>query len=116
MTGHAIDPSPRPAWLENEALAACRKALEEVIDPELGYNIVGLGLVYGVTAEPGGRIVIAMTTTTIGCPATDYLLAGARNSVSSLPGVASVDVNLTYDPPWTPEMMEAAARRYFGMG
>ncbi|MGC1465678.1 MAG: metal-sulfur cluster assembly factor [Pseudolabrys sp.] len=96
-----------------------KEALRGVIDPELGYNIVDLGLVYDVAVEDGGAggvARIAMTTTTRGCPATSYLKDGAREAASVVPGVASVDVSLTYDPPWTPEMMTDQAKEHLGIG
>lgn len=91
-----------------------REALRRVIDPELGYNIVDLGLVYDVTAEDG-VVRVTMTTTTRGCPATGYLKNGARDSVEAVAGVAAVEVTLTYDPPWTPQMMSPEAKRRFGI-
>jgi metal-sulfur cluster biosynthetic enzyme len=91
-----------------------REALRQVIDPELGYNIVDLGLIYGVVAEDGD-VRIAMTTTTPGCPATSYLQNGAREAASGVPGVASVEVTLTYEPRWTPELMSAEAKARFGI-
>ena len=115
MTENDFDANGHPVWVHNESLAPFRQMLEQVIDPELGYNIVGLGLVYDLTAEPDGTVCIEMTTTTTGCPAADYLLAGAGNSLAALQGVTSVKVNLTYDPPWTPERMEAEAKRRFGI-
>jgi metal-sulfur cluster biosynthetic enzyme len=96
-----------------------KEALRIVIDPELGYNIVDLGLIYDVTVEDsgtGGIAHIAMTTTTRGCPATSFLKDGARDAASFVPGIASVDVNLTYDPPWTPEMMTEQAKEHLGVG
>jgi metal-sulfur cluster biosynthetic enzyme len=99
-----------------EALAQeITNALCIVIDPELGYNIVDLGLVYEVAVEDGGVARITMTTTTRGCPATDYLREGARDSAAGVPGVETVDVVLTYDPPWSPRMMSADAARHLGI-
>lgn len=92
-----------------------REALRRVIDPELGHNIVDLGLVYDVTVEEGGIARITMTTTTPGCPATDYLKRGASEAASSVPGVEFVDVNLTYEPRWAPELMSAEAKAHFGI-
>jgi metal-sulfur cluster biosynthetic enzyme len=86
-----------------------------VIDPELGYNIVDLGLVYDVAVEDGGLVRVAMTTTTRGCPATGYLRDGARDAASSVPSVGTVDVALTYNPPWTPDMMTADAKHHLGI-
>lgn len=91
------------------------QALRLVIDPELGYNIVDLGLVYEVVAEEGGTVTILMTTTTRGCPATNYLKDGARDAAWSVPGVEFVDVRLTYEPPWHPGMMTDDAKRHLGM-
>jgi metal-sulfur cluster biosynthetic enzyme len=92
-----------------------RDALRLVIDPELGYNIVDLGLVYAVAIEDGGGAHITMTTTTRGCPATDYLKNGARDATWSVPTVEFVDVALTYDPPWTPDMMTPEAKQHLGI-
>ena len=78
-----------------------KDALRLVIDPELGYNIVDLGLVYDVVVAERGVVNITMTTTTRGCPATSYLTDGACDAASAVPAVEFVDVKLTYDPPWT---------------
>jgi metal-sulfur cluster biosynthetic enzyme len=91
-----------------------KDALRLVIDPELGYNIVDLGLVYNVAIEAGAAH-ITMTTTTRGCPATNYLADGARDAACAVPTVESVAVELTYDPPWTPQMMSAEAKRHLGI-
>jgi metal-sulfur cluster biosynthetic enzyme len=92
-----------------------KDALRLVIDPELGYNIVDLGLIYDVAVEDGGVAHILMTTTTRGCPATSYLKDGAWNAICAVPAVEFVDVKLTYEPPWTPEMMSAEAREHLGI-
>ena len=72
------------------------EALRQVIDPELGYNIVDLGLVYGVAVDEGGIARVTMTTTTEGCPATNYLMEGAHDAAEGLPDITSADVTLTY--------------------
>ena len=92
-----------------------KEALRLVIDPELGDNIIELGLVYYVSVGEGGVAHIVMTTTTRGCPATAYLKDGARDSARSVPGVEFVEVALTYEPPWTPEMMTPDARLRLGI-
>jgi metal-sulfur cluster biosynthetic enzyme len=92
-----------------------KDALRLVIDPELGYNIVDLGLVYDVTVEDGGVAKITMTTTTRGCPATGYLKDGARDAAWNVPTVELVDVELTYDPPWSPQMMTPEAKHHLGI-
>ena len=87
-----------------------REALRGVIDPELGGDIVELGLVYWVAVEESGAAHIVMTTTTRGCPAAAYLETGVRESAAAVPGVASVDVVMTHEPPWTPDMVSEQAR------
>jgi metal-sulfur cluster biosynthetic enzyme len=100
----------------DEALAAIiREQLRQVIDPELGYNIVDLGLVYEV-AVAGGRARVVMTTTTPGCPATNYLRQGAGECAAGVEGVDAAEVELTYDPRWSPEMMSPEAKAHFGIG
>jgi metal-sulfur cluster biosynthetic enzyme len=89
-------------------------ALRVVIDPELGYNIVDLGLVYSIKAAEGGVVDIVMTTTTRGCPATSFLKDGARDGAWAVPGVEFVDVTLTYEPHGTPEMRTDAAKQHLG--
>lgn len=82
-----------------------RNALRMIIDPEIGRNIVDLGLIYGVVVEEGGVVRVTMTTTTRGCPASGYLKEAVGNCVWCVPGVEYAEVRLTYEPPWTPEMM-----------
>src|SRR5690606_22961102 len=97
---------------DTDALAErLRAALRLVIDPELGFKIVDLGLVYDIDADAEGNARIKMSTTTRGCPATEYLHGGARDAASAVAGVKSVDVVLIYQPPWTPEMMTTEAQR-----
>ncbi|MCA6111727.1 metal-sulfur cluster assembly factor [Bradyrhizobium cenepequi] len=93
-----------------------RTALRDVIDPEIGFNIVDIGLVYDIAVEEDGVARISMTTTTRGCPATNYLRDGAGEAAQSVAGVHWADVQLTYDPPWTPDMMSQTAKDYLGVG
>jgi len=92
-----------------------REALREVIDPEIGFNIVDIGLVYDIAVEAGGIAKVTMTTTTRGCPATNYLRDGAGEAARNVDGVELADVRLTYDPPWTPDMMTPIAKDYLGI-
>lgn len=104
------------AQINEDLVGQIKEALRTVIDPELGYNIVDLGLIYNVAVEEGGIARITMTTTTQGCPATSFLAYGARDSASGVPGIESVDINLTYEPPWTPEMISREAKQHLGIG
>jgi metal-sulfur cluster biosynthetic enzyme len=89
-------------------------ALHEVIDPELGYNIVDLGLIYGLEVKDG-LIGITMTMTTPGCPAQDYILSGVYERSRSLPGAQSVDIDLVWDPPWSAHRMTPIAKAHFSI-
>ncbi|WP_454621107.1 metal-sulfur cluster assembly factor [Bradyrhizobium cenepequi] len=93
-----------------------RTALRDVIDPEIGFNIVDIGLVYDIAVAEDGVARISMTTTTRGCPATNYLRDGAGEAAQSVAGVHWADIQLTYDPPWTPDMMSQTAKDYLGVG
>lgn len=82
-----------------------RAALRMIIDPEIGKNIIDLGLVYDIAVEEGGVVYVTMTTTTRFCPATDFLKEAVQACVWYVPGVEYAEVRLTYEPPWTPEMV-----------
>ncbi|HTO40316.1 MAG TPA: metal-sulfur cluster assembly factor [Rhizomicrobium sp.] len=88
-----------------------RFVLRGVIDPEIGLNIIDLGLVYDVTADAQGNVSIVMTTTTRGCPATGYLKQASEDAASSVVGVSSAQTELTYDPPWSPSMIDDEAKK-----
>ena len=89
-------------------------ALRDVIDPELGINIVDLGLVYGVEIL-NGQVTVRMTMTSPACPLNAYLSEKATAAIlSSVHSVKSAKVVFVWDPPWSPEKMSEAARREMG--
>ena len=90
-----------------------RDALRVVIDPELGYNIVDLGFVYDISVA-GDAVRVTMTATTPGCPAVHFLKEGVANAAARIPGVRTVDIVMTFDPPWTPSRIEPATRSSLG--
>ena len=90
-----------------------RTALRAVIDPELGYNIVDLGFIYDIVVV-GRAACITMTTTVPGCPAARFLKEGVVSSAARVPGIASVDVVMTFEPRWTPARIDPAIRRELG--
>ena len=95
---------------------AIREALRQVDDPEAGMNIVDLGLVYGIEAGEGA-VRVEMTMTTAACPMTEMIVDQVRNVVTAaVPPGTAVDVELVWDPPWTPERMTGIAREHFGWG
>jgi metal-sulfur cluster biosynthetic enzyme len=91
-----------------------RSALREVIDPELGCNIVDLGLIYGIQIE-GADVAVQMTLTTPGCPMHESIARGATAAIEQMPGVGTVDVQLVWHPPWSPEKMTDAGRQALGI-
>ena len=78
------------------------EALAGVVDPELGLSVVDLGLVYGIEIL-AGVVRIVMTVTTPGCPVHEVMPEWIRRAVMAVPGVKSVEVATTFDPPWTPD-------------
>jgi metal-sulfur cluster biosynthetic enzyme len=87
--------------------------LRTVFDPELGLDIVSLGLIYEVNIHDH-NVQVVMTLTTPGCPMHDAIGMGAEWALKQLPGINSVEVELTWDPPWNPRRMSEAAR--FALG
>jgi metal-sulfur cluster biosynthetic enzyme len=91
-----------------------REALRDVFDPELGYNIVDLGLVYDVQmADSVARVT--MTLTTPGCPASDMIQGGVHQRLEMMEGVDDVDIDLVWEPRWSPQAMSPAAKQHFGV-
>ncbi len=88
--------------------------LRSVIDPELGVNIVDLGLVYDVVIAAGSSVAIEMTLTTPGCPLGGFLDDEIRACLAQLPQVRDVAVRLVWEPPWEPTAMSEAAREQLG--
>jgi metal-sulfur cluster biosynthetic enzyme len=91
------------------------EALREVEDPELGMDIVELGLLYDVEVE-GANVVVTHSLTSLGCPAGPMIQEGIHDAAAAVPGVEHVSVELTWDPPWTPERMSEDAKFILGFG
>ena len=83
--------------------------LKNIYDPEIPVNIYDLGLVYDVDFEPSGTVTITMTLTAPNCPMADQLVEDVNTQVAKIKGVNSVDVQLTFDPPWDKSMMSEEA-------
>ena len=95
LTGPA-DRRPSPETL--------RDLLREVIDPEVGINVVDLGLLYNIRLSEG-TAAIRMTLTTPGCPLGGYLTDAIHDALQDVPGVTGVDVQIVWEPPWDPDQM-----------
>jgi len=96
-----------------------RERLKQVIDPELGIDVVNLGLIYGidlVDREDGKTdVIVTMTLTTFGCPLGPILTEEVNFALRDLPDLGNVEINLVWSPPWTPDMMSEEAKDALGI-
>ena len=123
----AVGREPRPAeTLPAQGQALAGEALEKEVwqtlktcfDPEIPVNIVDLGLIYEMqiaTMPEGARIEVKMTLTAQGCGMGTSIAADARNKILDLPGVVEADVQVVWDPPWTPEKISPEGRTLLGI-
>jgi metal-sulfur cluster biosynthetic enzyme len=91
-----------------------REALKRVVDPELGINIVDLGLVYEVEVSPQGDVDIRYTLTTMGCPIGPLIEDQMQAFLAAVPGIGEVRPDMVLRPAWTPEMMSDEAKAALG--
>ena len=94
--------------------ALIREALRQVVDPEIDCNIVDLGLVYGIVVERS-KVTVTMTLTTPGCPMHHSIAVGVKSVLLNLEGVDDVEVNVVWDPPWTPTRMSHYGKERTGI-
>ena len=97
--------------VENKVLAA----LEDVIDPELGIDMVNLGLIYKINVDDKGNCVITMTLTTMGCPIGNLLADSISEAVTSVEGVNTCDIDLVWEPAWSIDWMSRFAKVALGI-
>ena len=91
-----------------------RKALRRVKDPELNLSIVDIGLIYDVEIEEG-TVNVKMTLTSPGCPSGPEILGDAEREIRTLPGVEDVDIEIVWEPFWTPERIDPRVRSFLGL-
>ncbi len=89
-------------------------AIKTVYDPEIPINIWEVGLIYDVSVDDGGTAHVIMTLTSPNCPVAESLPIEVRERVADVDGVTTVEVEITWDPPWDPEMMSEAAKLELG--
>ncbi len=89
-------------------------ALKTIPDPEFGLNIVDMGLIYSVENHDG-NIAVTMTLTTENCPSGEWIYEGVKTALNQLPEAKNVEVTMTFDPHWTPEMLSEDGKRQLGM-
>jgi metal-sulfur cluster biosynthetic enzyme len=90
------------------------EALKSVYDPELNINVVDLGLIYSVDVSDDNDVEVTMTLTTPGCPLHDSITRGVRYSIEGIEETRNVEVNLVWEPAWSPEKMTAEGLRLLG--
>lgn len=91
------------------------ECLKNVYDPEIGVNIVDLGLVYDSDIEENGDVLVTMTLTSLGCPLGPVIMQEVNNALKDLPGIGETDVKLVWSPAWSPDMMSEEARDELGI-
>lgn len=89
-------------------------ALHNVYDPEIGINIVDLGLVYGVDIRDDGFVTLTMTLTTPGCPMHESIGEGVGAALSTIPSITGGEIKIVWEPRWEPSMMTDAGREALG--
>ncbi|HLR60127.1 MAG TPA: metal-sulfur cluster assembly factor [Pseudogracilibacillus sp.] len=90
-------------------------ALENVIDPELGIDIVNMGLIYEVDLDDAGLCTVTMTLTSMGCPLAGHIEQDIRRVLADIPQVKDIDVNIVWDPPWGKDKMSRYAKIALGI-
>ncbi len=91
-----------------------RKALRGVKDPELNLNLIDIGLIYDVAVSDAGAVEVKMTLTSPGCPSGPEIVADVKRTIEDLEGVTSVEVEIVWEPYWTPERMDPRIRAFLG--
>jgi metal-sulfur cluster biosynthetic enzyme len=93
---------------------AIRKAIRAVKDPELNLNIIDIGLVYDIDVDDSGDVRVQMTLTSPGCPSGAEIMEEVKRVVGDMEGVRAVEVELVWEPYWTPEKMDPRVRAFLG--
>ena len=108
------------SWAKNSPWTSCRaceeaiEALRTVYDPEIPVNIFDLGLIYELDIHKDGSAAVVMTLTAPGCPVAGEMPGMVADALDTVDGIGEIEVTLTFDPPWTPELMSEDARLALG--
>ena len=97
------------------SLEAVNMALKDVYDPEIPVNVVDLGLIYDIQVNEGNEVYVQMTLTAAGCGMGPYIAQQAEWAVSSIEGVQDVNVEVIFDPPWTPDFITEDGKKLLGI-
>jgi len=91
-------------------------SLKQCLDPEIPINVVDMGLIYGVNVTDDNKVDIKMTMTTRGCPLHDTLVSDVKRYVNKVPGVSAINVEIVWEPVWTPEKMSEEGKKLINYG
>ena len=91
-------------------------SLKQCMDPEIPINIVDMGLIYGIRISDDNKVHVKMTMTTRGCPLHETLVSDVKRYVNKVPGVSGVNVEIVWEPAWTPEKMSAEGKKLINYG
>lgn len=108
--GYTVPEAPAQTPEDNQLAIKVEEAMYEVVDPELGVNVVDLGLVYDIWIENGSTAVIFMTLTSPACPLTDMLTDQTNSEVGRVEGIEEIDLNWVWSPAWGPQMITEEGR------
>lgn len=110
-TRGATSPDPGIRALESQII----EALQSCYDPEIPVNVYELGLIYDISVDAEGEVIVNMTLTSPACPVAGSLPPDIEHRIRAVPGVAGAKVNVVWDPPWSPDKMTEAARLQLNM-
>lgn len=114
MTPMEGEPMIRPSTTDHPLYDSVVEACRTVYDPEIPVNIFDLGLIYTIAISPESDVRVTMTLTAPGCPVAGDMPGWVSEAIGPIPGVKTVDVDLTWEPPWGMEMMSDEARLELG--
>ncbi|PKR86747.1 metal-sulfur cluster assembly factor [Heyndrickxia camelliae] len=101
--------------MDEELRESILGALEQVIDPELGIDIVNLGLVYDLDLDEEGKLTVTMTLTAMGCPLAGIIVDQVQTALRDLPEVKDTEVNIVWNPPWSKDRLSRYAKIALGI-
>lgn len=90
------------------------QAIKQVYDPEIPVDVYELGLIYEITVYPVNNVYLLMTLTSPNCPSAEFIPSEIKNKIQQIQGISNVEVELTFDPPYTQDMMSEAAQLELG--
>jgi metal-sulfur cluster biosynthetic enzyme len=94
---------------------AVREALKEVFDPEIPVNVVDLGLIYGIEVDDENKVEVTMTLTAAGCGMGPYIAQQAEWAIAEIEGVQDINVDIVFDPPWSPDNITEDGKKLLGI-